>query len=198
MTEQEPRRLYPPLSIEDIESLHSGDRVTLSGIIYTARDAAHKRLVDLAEQGRDLPIPIDGQVIYYVGPSPAPPGRPIGAAGPTTSYRMDPYTIKLLQLGLRAMIGKGKRSREVRDAMAQYKAAYMAAVGGAGALMAKSIKKATVVAYEDLGPEAIRELEVEGFPAIVVNDAWGNDLYEEGTARYRLPLRAHSKINSQN
>lgn len=186
MTEQEPRHLYPPLSIEDIESLHSGDRVILSGIIYTARDAAHKRLVDLAEQGRDLPIPIDGQVIYYVGPSPAPPGRPIGAAGPTTSYRMDPYTIKLLQLGLRAMIGKGKRSREVRDAMAQYKAVYMAAVGGAGALMAKSIKKATVVAYEDLGPEAIRELEVEGFPAIVVNDAWGNDLYEEGTTRYRV------------
>lgn len=188
MAEQESRHFHPPLSVEDIESLHSGDRVTLSGIIYTARDAAHKRLVELAEKGSDLPIPIDGQVMYYVGPSPAPPGRPVGAAGPTTSYRMDPYTIKLLQLGLKAMIGKGKRSPEVKEAMIQYKAVYMAAVGGAGALMATSIKKAKVVAYEDLGPEAIRELQVEDFPAIVVNDAWGNDLYEEGIKRYRVAL----------
>lgn len=178
--------LTTPLSLEDVIALRSGDRVTLSGIVYTARDAAHRRFQDIIEKGGKLPIPLEGQVIYYVGPSPAPPGRVIGAAGPTTSYRMDPYTPKLLELGLKAMIGKGKRSRETIDAMVKYKGVYMAAVGGAGALMARAIKDARVVAYEDLGPEAVRELKVEGFPAIVVNDTLGDDLYEDGQKRYDL------------
>ena len=177
--------LETPISAEDVSSLKSGDRVSISGTVYTARDAAHRRLFELIEAGKELPIPIDGQIIYYVGPSPAPPGRPIGAAGPTTSYRMDPFAPKLLELGLRGMIGKGKRSKEVRDAMIQYKGVYMAAIGGAGALMARAIKAARVVAYEELGPEAIRELTVENLPAIVVNDTFGNDLYVEGREKYR-------------
>ena len=177
--------LETPISAEDVSSLKSGDRVSISGTVYTARDAAHRRLFELIEAGKELPIPIDGQIIYYVGPSPAPPGRPIGAAGPTTSYRMDPFAPKLLELGLRGMIGKGKRSKEVRDAMIQYKGVYMAAIGGAGALMARAIKAARVVAYEELGPEAIRELTVENLPAIVVNDTFGNDLYVEGREKYQ-------------
>jgi fumarate hydratase subunit beta len=179
-------RLNTPLSIEDIEPLRSGDRVTISGIVYTARDAAHRRLLELIESGKDLPIPIEGQVIYYVGPSPARPGRVIGAAGPTTSYRMDPYSPRLLELGLKGMIGKGRRSKEVKDAMVKYHAVYMAAIGGAGALMAGVIKEAAVVAYEDLGPEAIRRLVVEKLPAVVVNDTAGNDLYLEGQKQYRI------------
>lgn len=178
--------LQTPLSIEDIENLRSGDPITVSGYIYTARDAAHKRLIDLLESGQELPIPIRGQVIYYVGPSPAPPGKVIGSAGPTTSYRMDPYTPKLLQLGLKGMIGKGKRSITVREAMVKYKSVYMAATGGAGALIGKSIKESSIVAYEDLGPEAIRKLYVERFPAIVVNDILGNDLYEDGQKKYQI------------
>jgi len=178
--------LQTPLSTEDIEQLRSGVRVTISGIIYTARDAAHRRLLELVEAGEELPIPIEGQVIYYVGPSPAPPGRVIGAAGPTTSYRMDPYTPKLLGLGLKGMIGKGKRSEEVKKAMVKYKAVYMAAIGGAGALMARAIKEARVVAYDDLGPEAIRELKVEKMPVIVVNDTEGNDLYFDGQKKYKI------------
>ncbi|MEJ2587191.1 MAG: Fe-S-containing hydro-lyase [Deltaproteobacteria bacterium] len=177
--------LLTPLETKDIESLRAGDRVTLSGTVYTARDAAHRRLLELVDQGEALPIPIEGQVIYYVGPSPAPPGRVIGAAGPTTSYRMDPYAPKLLEMGLKGMIGKGKRAKEVVEAMVKYKGIYMAAIGGAGALMAKSIKAAHVVAYEDLGPEAIRELKVERLPAVVVNDTLGNDLYVEGQKAYR-------------
>jgi len=177
--------LTTPLSVNDVESLRSGDRVTLTGIVYTARDAAHRKLLELIEKGEELPIPIEGQVIYYVGPSPAPPGRVIGAAGPTTSYRMDPFAPKLLELGLKGMIGKGKRSKEVIEAMVRYKAVYMAAVGGAGALMAKAIKAARVVAYEELGPEAIRELKVEKLPVVVVNDTIGNDLYQEGQEKYR-------------
>jgi len=177
--------LQTPLSPEDIEPLRSGDRVMISGILYAARDAAHRRLLELIEAGKDLPIPIEGQMIYYVGPSPAPPGRVIGAAGPTTSYRMDPYTPKLLELGLKGMIGKGKRSKEVKDAIVKRGAIYMAAIGGAGALMARAVKEARVVAYEDLGPEAIRELKVENLPAIVVNDAVGNDLYLEGRKKYQ-------------
>jgi fumarate hydratase subunit beta len=179
-------RLNTPLSIRDIEPLRSGDRVTISGIVYTARDAAHRRLVELIQSGKDLPIPIEGQVIYYVGPSPARPGRVIGAAGPTTSYRMDPYTPTLLELGLKGVIGKGRRSKEVKDAMVKYKAVYMAAIGGAGALMAGVIKEAAVVAYEDLGPEAIRRLVVEKLPAVVINDTVGNDLYLEGQKQYRV------------
>jgi len=179
--------LTTPLSAQDVEPLRAGDRVTITGIVYTARDAAHRRLIELIEAGKDLPIPIEGQVIYYVGPSPAPPGRVIGAAGPTTSYRMDPFAPKLLEMGLKGMIGKGKRSQEVIEAMVRYKGIYMAAIGGAGALMATSIKAARVVAYEELGPEAIRELKVEKLPAVVVNDTLGNDLYKEGLETYRIP-----------
>lgn len=185
--------LTTPFDIGEIESLRSGVRVTISGVLYTARDAAHSRLLELIEAGEELPIPIEGQVIYYVGPSPAPPGKVIGAAGPTTSYRMDPYTPRLLELGLKGMIGKGRRSREVREAIVKHKALYMAAIGGAGALMARAVKESRVVAYEDLGPEAIRELKVEKLPAIVVNDTVGNDLYQrepENTALSHPPLRA--------
>ena len=178
--------LTTPLSEEDVTPLRAGDRVTISGIVYTARDAAHRRLIELMDAGKDLPIPIDGQVIYYVGPSPAPPGRVIGAAGPTTSYRMDPFAPRLLERGLKAMIGKGKRAREVIEAMVRYKGVYLAAVGGAGALMAKAVTAARVVAYDELGPEAIRELTVENLPAVVVNDTLGNDLYQEGQETYRM------------
>jgi fumarate hydratase subunit beta len=178
--------LKTPLTSRDVEALKAGDRVTISGKIYTARDAAHRRLMDLIEAGKELPFPVSGQVIYYVGPSPAPPGRVIGAAGPTTSYRMDPYTPKLIEMGLKAMIGKGKRSDAVKEAMIKHKAVYLAAIGGAGALMARAIKSARVLAYEDLGPEALREMEVERLPAIVVNDTVGNDLYIEGKKKYQL------------
>ncbi len=180
----EPIRIKTPLSDDDVEGLKSGDRVLISGLIYTGRDAAHKRLVDLIERGEGLPFDIRGQIIYYVGPTPARPGKPIGSAGPTTSYRMDPYSPKLMEQGLKGMIGKGMRSKEVIEAIKTYKAIYMAAVGGAAALIARRIKKSEIIAYEDLGPEAIRRLEVEDFPAIVVNDIWGNDLYVEGVRRY--------------
>lgn len=179
-------QLKTPLTASDIASLRAGDRVLLSGTLYTARDAAHRRLIELIEAKEPLPIPLAGQVLYYVGPSPAPPGRAIGAAGPTTSYRMDPYTPQLLEKGLKAMIGKGKRSEAVKKALVTFGAVYFAAIGGAGALMSRSIKKATVIAYHDLGPEAIRELYVEDMPLVVVNDTAGNDLYEEGRKAYRL------------
>jgi fumarate hydratase subunit beta len=179
-------KLNPPLNDEDVEGLQAGDRVLISGVIYTGRDAAHKRLIDLVKSGEPLPIDIKGQIIYYVGPSPAKPGMAVGAAGPTTSYRMDAYAPELLRLGLKGMIGKGARNQPVRDAMMKYKAVYFAAIGGAGALMAQAIKKAELVAYEDLGPEAIRRLQVEEFPVIVVNDVQGNDLYEEGIKKYSL------------
>jgi fumarate hydratase subunit beta len=180
-----PIELTTPLSTEMISVLRAGDSVVVTGQLYTARDAAHRRLLELIAAGKDIPIPIEGQMIYYVGPSPAPPGRVIGAAGPTTSYRMDPYTPKLLELGLKGMIGKGKRSKEVIDAMVKFKAVYFAAIGGAGALMAQAVKEAQVVAYEDLGPEAIRRLTVHRLPAVVVNDILGNDLYAEGQKAYR-------------
>lgn len=180
----EPIRIEAPLSDEDVGGLKAGERVLISGVIYTGRDAAHQRLVDLIDGGGELPFDIRGQIIYYVGPTPARPGKPTGAAGPTSSYRMDPYSPKLMERGLKGMIGKGMRSQEVVDAMKRFKAVYMAAVGGAGALIARRIKKSEIVAYEDLGPEAIRRLEVEDFPAIVVNDIWGNDLYVEGMKRY--------------
>ena len=179
-------RLSPPLSDADVESLKIGDRVLITGSIYTGRDAAHKRLTDLVQTDKPLPIDIQGQIIYYVGPSPAKPGRAVGAAGPTTSYRMDAYAPELIRLGLKGMIGKGSRNQDVRDAMVNFKAVYFAAIGGAGALMAQTIKNAEIIAYEDLGPEAIRRLEVEEFPIIVVNDVRGNDLYEEGVKRYAL------------
>ncbi len=181
----EPIRLKTPLSEEDVLKLKIGDSVLLTGRVFTARDAAHKRLFELAEKGESLPIDIKGQVIYYAGPAPAKPGYVIGPAGPTTSGRCDPYTPKLLELGLKGMIGKGVRSKEVRDAMQKFKAVYFAATGGAAALIAKNIKCVKIVAYEDLGAEAIRELEVVDFPLIVANDAYGADLYEEGMKKYR-------------
>jgi len=177
-------RLSTPLSDAEVERLQIGDKVLISGVIYTGRDAAHKRLTDLIQAGKPLPIDVRGQIIYYVGPSPAKPGRPVGAAGPTTSYRMDVYAPALIRLGLKGMIGKGGRSQDVKDAMTEFKAVYFAAIGGAGALMAQAVKKAEIIAYEELGPEAIRKLEVEEFPVIVVNDVRGNDLYEEGVKKY--------------
>ncbi|MEA3431332.1 MAG: Fe-S-containing hydro-lyase [candidate division WOR-3 bacterium] len=179
-------KLQTPLSDEDIEKLHIGDTILLSGVIYTARDAAHKRLVDLIKESKPLPIDIKGGVIYYVGPAPAKPGYAIGPAGPTTSYRMDPYTPILHEHGLKATIGKGNRGAEVVDALKKYKAAYLAATGGVAALIAKSIKKAEIVAYEDLGAEAIRRLEVCDFPCIVANDCYGGDLFQEGVRKYRI------------
>lgn len=177
--------LTTPLSDEDVIQLRIGDQVFISGVIYAARDAAHQRLVELIERGEPLPVDLRGHIIYYVGPSPAKPGRPIGSAGPTTSYRMDPYTPTLIATqGLKGMIGKGSRSIEVKKALQDYKAVYFAAVGGAAALMAKRIKKAEVIAYPELGPEALQLLEVENLPVIVVNDCFGGDLYEEGVLKY--------------
>jgi fumarate hydratase subunit beta len=173
----EPKRLTTPLSTEDVEAVRAGDRVVLSGVIYSARDAAHRRMVDALDGGEELPFDPEGQVIYYMGPSPAPEGRPIGSAGPTTSYRMDSYAPALYRAGIKATIGKGARSPAVRRALREHRALYLAAVGGAGALLGKCIKEAQVVAYPELGPEAVRRLMVEEFPAIVVNDAYGGDAY---------------------
>jgi fumarate hydratase subunit beta len=178
-------RVTPPLTDDVVMKLRIGDRVLITGKILTGRDSAHKRLYDLIQKGEALPVDIKGQVIYYVGPAPAKPGYVIGSAGPTTSYRMDPYAPLLMEHGLKGMIGKGVRSETVRRAMQKYKAVYFAATGGAGALIAKNIKSARIIAYEDLGPEAIRELEVENFPVIVANDAFGGDLYQEGMKKYR-------------
>ena len=170
---------------ETLAGLKAGDNVLLSGIMYVGRDAAHKRMAETLERGEPLPFDIKGQTIYYMGPSPAPPGRPIGAAGPTTSARMDTYTPRLLAAGLKAMIGKGVRSEEVREAMKKYAAVYLAAVGGAGALISRSIVKSEAIAYADLGPEAVLRLEVKDFPATVINDIHGGDLYIEGKAKYQ-------------
>lgn len=175
-------KIHTPLSEDVIERLKSGDRVVISGIIYTARDQAHKRMVEDHQKGIALPFDPNGQIIYYTGPTPAPPGRPIGSAGPTTSYRMDRYAPYLLGLGIKGMIGKGPRGAEVKDAIMKFKAVYFAAIGGAGALISKAIKKAEVIAYPDLGTEAVMRLEVEDFPAIVVNDIYGGDLYRINTA----------------
>jgi fumarate hydratase subunit beta len=169
---------------EIVKKLKAGEEVLLTGRMYTARDAAHKRLIDLLDKGEPLPIDLDGACIYYVGPSPARPGNVIGSAGPTTSGRVDPYTPRLLEQGLKLMIGKGKRNDAVKEAIKKHGAAYLAATGGAAALLADRIKAAKVVAYEDLGPEAIRELTVEDFPAVVVNDASGGDAYVEGAKKY--------------
>ena len=177
-------KLTTPLSDEDVTKLKAGDIVYLTGTLYTARDAAHKRLVDLIKEGKELPFDLKGAVIYYVGPTPPKPGEVIGSAGPTTSYRMDPYAPILIEKGLKGMIGKGKRNQAVRDACKKHKAVYFGAVGGAAALIAKAIKKAEVIAYPELGPEAIRKLEVENFPVVVVNDTYGNDLYEEGRKQW--------------
>jgi fumarate hydratase subunit beta len=173
-----------PMDDELVMRLKSGDRVLISGDIYTARDAAHKRMVKAIEDKEPLPFDLKGQVIYYVGPAPAPPGWVVGSAGPTTSGRMDPYTPMLLKLGLKGMIGKGRRSPEVKKAMKKYKAVYFGAVGGAAALLAKSVVRVEKVAYEDLGPEAVMKFTVRNFPAIVVIDAYGNDLYETEPVRW--------------
>jgi fumarate hydratase subunit beta len=183
-----PKTVYltTPLTDEAVSSLEIGDKIFLSGVIYSARDAAHKRLIDLLDAGKSLPFDIQGQVIYYVGPSPAKPGRVIGAAGPTTSYRMDPYAPRLMELGLKGMIGKGKRAPSVKEALMKYKAVYFGGTGGAGALISRAIKEAEVIAYEELGPEAIRRMVVENFPALVINDTRGRDLYEEGIKEYQI------------
>jgi len=181
-------KLLTPLSRKDIEELKAGDKVSLSGIIYTARDAAHKRLVETLKRGKKLPFNPEGQVIYYVGPAPARPGKIIGPAGPTTSSRMDPYAIYLMEAGIRGMIGKGSRGQKVKDAIKKYKAVYFAATGGVAALLSQYVKKAEVIAYEDLGAEAIRKLEVEDFPLLVVNDTKGGDLYQEGVRRYSISV----------
>lgn len=181
----EPVRISAPLTDAVIEKLKAGDKILITGVMYTARDAAHKRLIELLNAGKELPVDLKGQIVYYVGPTPEKPGEVIGSAGPTTSGRMDAYTPRLLELGLKGMVGKGARSKEVLDAIKKHKAVYMAAVGGAAALIRRSIKKAEIVAYEDLGPEAIRRLEVVDFPAIVVNDVHGGDLFLQGVEKYR-------------
>ena len=178
------RYVKVPLSDEDARSLKAGDYVYVTGTIYTARDAAHKRMQEALDQGEKLPMEMRNNVIYYMGPSPAREGRPIGSAGPTTASRMDKYAPALLDLGLKGMIGKGKRSQAVKDAIVRNGAVYFAAVGGAGALLSKSIQSSEVIAYDDLGTEAIRKLEVKDFPVIVVIDAEGNNLYETATAAY--------------
>lgn len=173
-----------PLTREKVRNLKSGDSVLISGVIYTARDAAHKRLCELVAQGKELPMDVKDSIIYFVGPTPARPGEAIGSAGPTTSYRMDAYSPTLIEQGQTGMIGKGKRSAEVVAAMKEHGAVYFGAIGGCGALLSNCIKKAEVIAYEDLGAEAIRRLEVENFPVIVIIDSEGNNLYETGRAAY--------------
>lgn len=179
-------RITTPVSDELIEKLRAGDRVFITGSLYTGRDSAHKKLIDLVNEGKELPIDVKGQFIYYVGPTPARPGNPIGSAGPTTSYRMDSYAPTLHKLGLKGTIGKGARNQEVKDSLKEYKAVYLAAVGGAGALISKSIVHAEVIAYPELGPEAIRRVEVKDFPCIVINDMYGGDLYQEGKEQYQI------------
>ena len=177
-------KVTAPMTREQARALKSGDSVLLSGVIYTARDAAHKRLCELVEQGKELPLDVKNSIIYFVGPTPAKPGQVIGSAGPTTSYRMDAYSPTMIEQGQTGMIGKGKRSPEVIAAMKKHGAVYFGAIGGCGALLSKCIKKAEVIAYDDLGAEAIRRLEVEDFPVIVIIDSEGNNLYETGRAAF--------------
>lgn len=178
-------KIQAPFDEEIVRSLKAGDRVLISGTVYAARDAAHKRMMETLEQGKELPINIKGQVIYYVGPTPAKPGQVIGSAGPTTSGRMDKYTPALLDLGLKGMIGKGYRNQQVIHSIEKNKAVYFGAIGGSGALIARTIKKVEIIAYEDLGTEAIRKMVIEDFPAIVINDIHGNDWYQQGMEKYR-------------
>jgi fumarate hydratase subunit beta len=173
-----------PLSDADVESLKAGDRVRITGVLYTARDAAHGRLFPLIEKGERLPIDVKGHIIYYTGPTPAQPGQVVGAIGPTTASRMDAFTPALLELGLKGTMGKGYRGQAVKDALRRYKAVYFGAIGGAGAVLSRHVKTLAVVAYEDLGTEAIRRLEVEAFPAIVLNDCHGGDLYQDGQKQF--------------
>lgn len=178
------KRITTPLTDEVVESLKAGDKVLITGYIYTARDAAHKRMVEALQRGEELPVDLKGQIIYYVGPTPPKPGQVIGSAGPTTAIRMDKYVEPLLKLGLKGMIGKGYRSPQVRELLKKYKAVYFAAVGGVATLLQKHIKSSELVAYEDLGTEAIRKLYVEDFPVIVANDVYGGDIFEEGRKKY--------------
>ncbi|MBE6052167.1 MAG: Fe-S-containing hydro-lyase [Clostridium sp.] len=182
-------KICMPLTKEKVVNLKAGDRVLLSGVIYTGRDAAHKRLIELLDKGKELPLEVKDQAIYYVGPSPAKPGEVIGSAGPTTSYRMDPYAPRLLDLGLRGMIGKGARDNNVIEAIKRNCGVYFGAIGGAAALIGKSIVKSEIIAYEDLGAEAIRKIEVKDMPLIVVIDSEGNNLYEIGQKRYLESLK---------
>lgn len=177
-------KLKPPLTDSDVSSLQIGDKVLIDGPIYTARDAAHKRLFELIDAKKGLPFALKGQVIYYVGPTPPRPGRPIGAAGPTTSYRMDTYAPRLIELGIKATIGKGPRAPAVLDAMKKFKAVYLVAIGGTGALLGKQVMKSEMIAFEDLGTEAIRRLTVRDFPAIVANDVSGRDIFTEAVNKY--------------
>ncbi len=177
--------IQTPVKDEVIEKLRAGDQLYITGYLYTGRDSAHKKLIELVEEGEELPLDVQGQFIYYVGPTPARPGKSIGSAGPTTSYRMDSFAPTLYKLGLKGTIGKGSRSAEVKEALQKYKAVYVAAVGGAGALISQSIEEAEVIAYPELGPEAIRRVKVKDFPCIVINDMYGGDLYEEGKKEYQ-------------
>ncbi len=179
-----PVRLSTPLTEEVVLSLRAGQPVLISGVLYTARDAAHRRMAEAIGRGEDLPFDVRGQVIYYVGPTPAPPGKVIGSAGPTTAGRMDKLTPMLLERGLKGMIGKGARSAEVKDALIKYRAVYFGGLGGAGALLSKRITSVELIAYEDLGTEAIRRIEVVDFPAIVINDCYGGDAYAEARIRW--------------
>ena len=183
------KRITTPLTEEKVSSLRAGDSVLISGTIYTARDAAHKRLVDLLDKGEEIPIDVKDAVIYYVGPTPPKPGKVMGSAGPTTSYRMDAYAPRLLDIGLKGMIGKGLRSKEVIDSMIKNKAVYFAAIGGAAALIGKSVKEAEMIAYEDLESEAIRKLQVVDLPVIVVIDCKGNNLYQIGKEKYLQSIK---------
>jgi fumarate hydratase subunit beta len=180
------KKVTLPLTGEILKDLKAGDNLLLTGVIYAARDVAHKRMVEALEQGKSLPFDIKGATIYYMGPTPARPGRVIGSAGPTTSGRMDAYAPRLITEGLKGMIGKGPRAKEVRDAIVKHKAVYLGAIGGAGAIVSQSIKKVNVIAYEELGTEAISCLEVIDFPVTVINDIYGGDLYEEGKAKYQV------------
>ena len=183
------KKLSTPLTDDAVAQLKAGDNVLINGTIYTGRDAAHKKLADLIAGGAELPFDLRGQIIFYVGPTPARPGNPIGSAGPTTSYRMDSYAPTLIKLGLKAMIGKGKRGAAVIEAMKAHKAVYLGATGGAGALISQRIKAAEVIAFPELGPEAVHRLEVEDFPTMVINDCQGHDLYEQGVREYRRTAR---------
>ena len=181
-----PKVINLPLTEKVITELKAGDNVLLNGVIYVARDAAHKRITEALDKGQPLPFDLKGQTIYYMGPAPAKPGNVIGSAGPTSSYRMDIYAPRLLAAGLKGMIGKGQRTSPVVDAMKKYRAVYFAAIGGTGALLSKCIKKAEVIAYEELGAEAVRKLEVANFPVTVINDIHGGDLYQQGKAQYKI------------
>ncbi|SHK12583.1 fumarate hydratase subunit beta [Hathewaya proteolytica DSM 3090] len=183
------KRITTPLTAEKVKDLRAGDSVLITGVIYTLRDAGHKRLVDLLDAGKELPVDLKDAIMYYVGPTPTKPGQVFGSGGPTTSYRMDPYAPRLLDIGLKGMIGKGLRSKDVVESMKKNTAVYFGAIGGAAALIGKSVEKAEVVCYEDLGAEALRRLEVKDFPVVVVIDSEGNNLYEEGQKAYLDSLK---------